>query len=757
MRKLLALLFAISIFFTLFVGQSYALNPFVTHIYTADPSAHVFENRVYVYPSHDQDHPNWFNMVDYHVFSSGDLKNWVDHGVVLHLNQVPWENPTAKKWMWAPDCAYKGGMYYFYYCASTSSESSQQNMVKKDFKIGVATSKSPMGPFVPEPNPIAGTDSIDPCVFIDDADGQAYLFYGGQGHGGVDHPKWAKLKSNMKEIDGSINDIESGVDYWFEACWVFKRKNLYYLAYSTGSNGGGQSKIHYSTSTSIEGPWKHQGELLGEVPGWTNHISIVDYPKDSNNWYIFYHTSEMSSGTDNKISERSICADRLTFDKEGLINKVTPTRVGLGTSAYQTIKAQFYSAQSGTDLEDYTNGVGRCVNWIENGDWLSFDKVDFEDSQSCARFEATVASNTEGGTIEVRDGSKTGQLIASVNVPNTGGWQKWKTVSTDIHYNSRYIGHEHNIYLVFTGGSGALFNLDSFKFTRKSSSEIPVGLNVSLRSKYNDQYLCADQNKGTPPTIYANRSEAGWWERFEVINEGMNKQMVALKSANNGCIVTPYASGALVKANQDSSDLSYASWYWVRNSDGTISLKDVLTDKYAAVGSGSRVYANQSSINEKGKFYVEVTDAPIGCTVVFKSLNNNNYLVTEIKTGTPQLVCASGSENVLSQNSTISKFIIEDAGNGYVALKSKYNNQYLRVNSSSEKYVIKNNGGSTVDHDRERFQWVNNGDGTVGLMCVYNSQYVCADSNASELYHPSIHANRSGVNGDWERFICILQ
>ncbi|MFM8983962.1 MAG: family 43 glycosylhydrolase, partial [Spartobacteria bacterium] len=183
-------------------------NPIIKHIFTADPSAHLYEGRVFIYPSHDQDKPDWFNMVDYHVFSSTNLVDWTDHGVALHVKDVPW----AKEYMWAPDCAYKDGTYFFYFPARDKAG---------EFRIGVATSPSPAGPFKPEPNPIEGSFSIDPAVFIDD-DGAAYMYFGGLGeHGKAKSPMVARLKDNMKEFAETPKRIE-GADFFFEGAWMNK-------------------------------------------------------------------------------------------------------------------------------------------------------------------------------------------------------------------------------------------------------------------------------------------------------------------------------------------------------------------------------------------------------------------------------------------------------------------------------------------------------------------------------------------------------
>lgn len=147
--------------------------PLVTHIYTADPSAHVFDGRIYIYPSHDieagipfNDNGDHFAMEDYHVLSLAHPgAEAVDHGVALHVKDVPW----AERQMWAPDAACKDGKYYLYFPAKRPDGI---------FQIGVAVGEHPAGPFVPEPQPIEGSYSIDPAVF-EDSDGAFYMVFGG--------------------------------------------------------------------------------------------------------------------------------------------------------------------------------------------------------------------------------------------------------------------------------------------------------------------------------------------------------------------------------------------------------------------------------------------------------------------------------------------------------------------------------------------------------------------------------------------------
>ncbi len=282
-------------------------NPFITHMYTADPSAHVWsDGRLYVYASHDIAPPRGCDLMDkYHVFSTDDMVNWVDHGEILSSEQVPWGRKEGG-FMWAPDCVYKNGTYYFYFPHPSGTE------WNKTWKIGVATSDKPASGFtvqgyIPDLEPM-----IDPCVFIDD-DGQAYLYYGGGGTcmGG-------KLKDNMMEVDGKMQIME-GLEDFHEAAWVHKRKGIYYLSYSDNHDeGDAHNRMRYATSKSPLGPWTYQGIYMDPTDSYTNHGSIVKY---KGQWYAFYHNSALS-GHD---WLRSICVDKLYYNKDGSIRKVVPT------------------------------------------------------------------------------------------------------------------------------------------------------------------------------------------------------------------------------------------------------------------------------------------------------------------------------------------------------------------------------------------------------------------------------------------------
>ncbi len=197
-----------------------AQNPIIHGQFTADPTARIFNNKVYLFPSHDIPAPvgqrqDWFCMEDYHVFSSENLTEWTDHGVILSQENVPWGKPDGYS-MWAPDCVFKNGKYYFYYPNAPREG--------RGFAIGVAIADQPEGPYIPEKEPIKGVGGIDPCVLIDD-DGAAYLYWSGMGIRG------GRLKDNMTELENGSQVMEGLPEGFKEGPFAFKREGRYYLTF----------------------------------------------------------------------------------------------------------------------------------------------------------------------------------------------------------------------------------------------------------------------------------------------------------------------------------------------------------------------------------------------------------------------------------------------------------------------------------------------------------------------------------------------
>ena len=340
-----------------------AQNPIIRNQFSADPTARVFNGKVYLYPSHDIVAPkdknlrkDWFCMEDYHVFSSENLTDWTDHGVIVTQTKVPWLTKTNYD-MWAPDCVYKNGKYYFYFPVGG--------------KIGVATADKPEGPYTVLDKPVTGIGGIDPCVLLD-KDGSAYIFTA-RGRISV-----AKLKNNMIEVDGDVQTIANlPTKGLIEGPFAFQFNGKYYLTYPHVENK--IERLEYSMSDSPMGPYKPVGIIMDESASgcWTNHQSIVQY-KDQ--WYLFYHDKDYSPKFD---KNRSVRIDSLFFNTDGTIQKVKPTLRGVGiTKASDKIQLDRYSLISDkgatiayNDTLNYFNGWKTV--FTEKNSWVQYNSVDF--------------------------------------------------------------------------------------------------------------------------------------------------------------------------------------------------------------------------------------------------------------------------------------------------------------------------------------------------------------------------------------------
>lgn len=319
-------------------------QPIITERFSADPSAHVFDGKIFIYPSHDydagipeNDNGDHFAMKDYYVYSLDSIGAKVkDYGVALKLSDVAW----ADKQLWAPDAAYKNGTYYLYFPARDKEGA---------FRIGVAESKLPQGPFVPLPEPIKDSFSIDPAVFTD-TDGQTYMYFGGIWGGQLQKwfsgkfnpdgsktdlqkddapaltPKIAKLSSDMTSFSEKPKDVVIldehgkpllGGDHnrrFFEASWMHKYNGKYYFSYSTGDT----HLLCYAIGDNPYGPFTYQGVIMKPVVGWTTHHSIVEF---KGKWYIFYHDTQISKGRTNL---RNVKVTELHYSPDGKIITIDP-------------------------------------------------------------------------------------------------------------------------------------------------------------------------------------------------------------------------------------------------------------------------------------------------------------------------------------------------------------------------------------------------------------------------------------------------
>lgn len=284
-------------------------NPLIPTVYAADPSAHVWpgDDRLWVYASNDTPGTNSHDtMVSYHVFSTRDLINWTDYGVVLHLKDVPW----AISHMWAIDCVYRNGEYTLVYCAKEKGTGI--------FRTGLAKSARPEGPFK-DIGFIQGVDGgQDPAVFID-ADNKPYLFWGA---GGICHG--AELTDDLKAVvSGTIIDLTQQLKNVYEGPWVHHYAGKYYLSYPGLPNGQWPENMYYATSDRPLGPYHFRGKYIPEYKGQagTNHGSIIEY---KGRWYAFHHSAWITG-----MSEvRSLMADELTYAADGSIEAIEPAADG---------------------------------------------------------------------------------------------------------------------------------------------------------------------------------------------------------------------------------------------------------------------------------------------------------------------------------------------------------------------------------------------------------------------------------------------
>ena len=464
-----------------------AQNPIISGQFNADPTARVFNDRVYVYPSHDIPAPegqrqDWFCMADYHVYSSENLTDWTDHGMIISQENVPWGNPQGYS-MWAPDCVKKNGKYYFYFPNGSKAG--------RGFSIGVATADRPEGPFTLEAEPIKGVSGIDPCVLIDD-DGSAYLYWSGMGIRG------AKLKDNMKELDGELTPMEfprregqqppanagqrprmlvggqtmEGLPEGFkEGPFAFKRGDWYYLSFPwvRGDTSDGKNPtetLAYAMSKSPLGPWTFKGIIMAEHDNgcWTNHHSLVEY---RGQWYLFYHRNDYSPNMDKRRSAR---IEKVTFNADGTIQEVKPTMRGVGIKpATSKIDIDRYSEAAAGVTTAYLDTTNYFRGWFvdlpKKGDWARFNDVDFNTVTD--GYVVVCAKASDNTSLCLRENSATGKVIAKINLTvksEQGPFRRdmsgqWLTLTAPLEYTPKGIAN----LVVTCEGEGVAVDWVQFK------------------------------------------------------------------------------------------------------------------------------------------------------------------------------------------------------------------------------------------------------------------------------------------------------
>ena len=499
-----------------------AQNPFVQTWFTSDPAPLVVGDRMYVYTGHDEDNADFFWMQEWRVYSTDDMVNWQDHGSPLALESFSWADDRA----WASQTIERNGKFYWYICAHSK--------LSKGMAIGVAVSDSPTGPFrdaLGKPLFENGSwDHIDPTVMIDD-DGQAWLMWG--------NPQcyYLKLNEDMISYSGELgrldmteeafgspamNKRERGKKYkdsYTEGPWLMKRPTPtpsraggesgnsksskdskrpsrtggtgggYYLLYAAG---GVPEHISYSTAPHPTGPWTYAGEImpLSDTGSFTNHCGVADFKGHS---YFFYHTGKLPGGGG---FGRSVAVEEFKYNADGSFPTILPTDEGVKPIAtfdpYRRVEAETMAFSKGVkteqqEMEGIGNGLQVYVSDIHNGDYIKLQNVGF--GKKVPRvFRARVASGLRGGQIEIRLDSLGGRLLGTLNVPGTGGWEKWQTLTLDLDYStltdlnapSRTISgldlpETADLYFAFKGRKGPkLFNFDWWELDGLEQINMPL-------------------------------------------------------------------------------------------------------------------------------------------------------------------------------------------------------------------------------------------------------------------------------------------
>ena len=468
--------------FTLLPIAASAQNPIIRDQYTADPTARVFNGRVYMYPSHDIVPPagqrqDWFCMEDYHVFSSENLTDWTDHGMIVTQNKVPWVRPDSYS-MWAPDCVERNGKYYFYFPSAPKDG--------RGFGVGVAVADRPEGPFIPEPEPIKGINGIDPCV-LQASDGNAYIFWGAG--------RCAKLKPNMKELADDtpkekvkwgerefemmgVNCLKGLPNRQAEGPFAFEYNGNYYLTYPYVREK--TEVLAYAMSKHPMGPYEYKGIIMAEQPNgcWTNHHSIVNY---RGQWYLFYHHNYFSPRDDKR---RSACIEKLYFNADGTIQEVHQTMRGVGVNrATEKIEIDRYSTASSdvtTQLIDTVNTFrGFEATLPKKGSWLRYADVDFSgiDRSAYLVVNAKASGNSE---FCIREKTPKGKVIARIPmrvITEMGQFRRdqsgqWLTQTVTLDYVPKGVTD-----LVVTCEGEASVSVNWVQFKHRNSYFRPVAAN----------------------------------------------------------------------------------------------------------------------------------------------------------------------------------------------------------------------------------------------------------------------------------------
>tara|TARA_B100001079_G_scaffold102457_1_gene87940 strand:+ start:1971 stop:3284 length:1314 start_codon:yes stop_codon:yes gene_type:complete len=417
-----------------------AQKPIIQTKYTADPAPMVYNDTIFLYTSHDEDDAEGFKMLDWLLYTSTDMVNWTEHGAVASLKDFSWA--PQDNGAWAVQCIERNGKFYLY-CPMHGSG------------IGVLVSDSPYGPFKdPLGKRLIDTDhiwnDIDPSPFIDD-DGQAYLYWGNP------DVYYVKLNEDMTSIEGEVVKIDSKPENYQEGPWVWKHDDHYYLAYASTCCPEG---LGYAMSDSPEGPWEYKGMIMDATEKTRgNHPGIIEYKGKS---YAFGHSYDiLKSKTSIFYERRSVDADEMKYNEDGTIQTIPywndkgPEPIE-NLNPFHRTEAETIAWSEGVKTNKTEDKI--YVTAIEDGDYMMVQGADFKNGAT--KFKV-FAQPVSGGTIEIRLDGAEGQLIGSSKIEKEAG-NTYKLYTS----NMEKVPGVHDIYFVFKGGDGELFNLDYWEFQK---------------------------------------------------------------------------------------------------------------------------------------------------------------------------------------------------------------------------------------------------------------------------------------------------
>jgi hypothetical protein len=420
---------------------SYAQKPIIQTKYTADPAPMVYNDTVFLYTSHDEDDAEGFKMLDWLLYTSTDMVNWTEYGAVASLkdfNWVPQDNGA-----WAVQCIERNGKFYLY-CPMHGSG------------IGVLVSDSPYGPFKdPLGKRLIDTDhvwnDIDPSLFIDD-DGQAYLYWGNP------DVYYVKLNEDMVSTSGEVVKVASKPDNYQEGPWVWKNEDNYYLGYAATCCPEG---LGYAMSDAPTGPWEYKGMIMDATEKTRgNHPGIIEYKGKS---YAFGHSYDILKSKTSKFYERrSVDAAELIYNVDGTIQTIPywndegPQQIGY-LNPFKKVEAETIAWSEGVKTEKKNRLI--FVTNVQSGDYTMVEKADFGNGSKSFSISAVPIS---GGEIEIHLDEKSGSLISTCEIEKDDSTHSFEL----FHSKTKKIKGVHDIFFVYKGGEGDLFNLDYWKFQK---------------------------------------------------------------------------------------------------------------------------------------------------------------------------------------------------------------------------------------------------------------------------------------------------